>query len=213
VFNLFIVLIFTFAVALVCIYLISAHDRRLKKKQQQDRHGQPEEDQQALDYRQFSKVCMDICEHLKLEVEDVTQMDNDEIIIRATTLNPITKVEFLVIGFHLHHNDTVENNKVMEISDQIVSERLSKGIIMTTGKIDPTIKNLPELAPMEFIDGTKLKELIQEYKINYWIIPLHHTNSSWIKTTLLRSQKWREISPFQKQLLQPFDKQRKRKAP
>jgi len=110
---------------------------------------------------------MDICENLKLEVEDVTQVDNDEIVVRAITQDPITKVQFLVVGFHLHHSDTIENNKIMEISDQIVSERLSKAIIMTTGKIDPSVKNLPELAPMEFIDGEKLKELITKYNINY----------------------------------------------
>lgn len=167
-FNLFIVLILTFVVALILIFFISSHDRKLKKKQEQLLiSNELEEEESPLDFRQFSKVCMDICENLKLEIDDVTQLENDEIVVRAHSSNPITNVSFLVVCFHLHKKQTLDNSKVMEISDQIISERLSKGIIMTTGLIDPAVKNLPELAPMEFIDGNKLKELIEEYKINY----------------------------------------------
>jgi len=166
-FNLFIVLIFTFIVAILLIYLISSHDRKLKKRREAARTDEEDDGEPTMDFRQFSKVCMDILENLKLEIDDVNQLENDELIVRATSADPITRVQFLVVCYYLHKDDTLDNNKIMEISDQIVSERLSKGIIMTTGRIDDTGKNLPEQAPMEFIDGFKLKELIEKYKVNY----------------------------------------------
>jgi len=165
-FNIFIVIIVTFAIALFLIYLISSHDRKLKKRKEAARTEQ-EGDETAMDFRQFTKICMDICENLKLEIDDVNQLENDELIVRATSSDPITKVQFLIVCYYLHKDDTLDNNKVMEISDQIVSERLSKGIIMTTGRIDNAVKNMPEQAPMVFIDGFKLNELIEKYKINY----------------------------------------------
>jgi len=166
-FNIFIVLILTFAVAIILIYLISSHDRKLKKRKEAARLEEPDDGSPTIDFRQFSKICMDICENLKLEIDDVNQLENDELIVRATTADPITQVQFLIVCYYLHKDDTLDNNKIMEISDQIVSERLSKGIIMTTGRIDEAAKNLPEQAPMEFIDGFKLQELIEKYKINY----------------------------------------------
>jgi len=165
--NLFIVLIITFIVALILIYLISSHDRKLKKRLEAERDSQEPEDEERMDFRQFTKVCMDICENLKLEIDDVNQLENDELIVRASSSDPITKVQFLIVCYYLHREDTLDNNKVMEISDQIVSERLSKGIIMTTGRIDDTVKNMPEQAPMEFIDGFKLNELIEKYNVNF----------------------------------------------
>lgn len=166
-FNIFIVLVLTFAVALVLIYFISAHDRSLRKKKSARRREEEAHLPPAINFRQFSKICMDVCENLKLEIDDITQAGSDEIVIHASTQQPITKVNFLIAGYHLHCDDTLENGKVMGVSEQIVSERLSKAIIITTGRINPAVKGLPELAPMEFVDGARLNELIGQYKINF----------------------------------------------
>lgn len=164
-FNLFVVLVGTFAVALVLVYFISAHDKGIKKNELAKMRTSEDTYSHKMDYRQFTKTCMDICEGLKLEVQDVTQSSNDEVIIHATTREQITRVHLLIVGFHLLHDETLDNQRIMEISEQIVSERLSKGIIMTTGKIDKSIASTPELAPMELVDGADLQRLARQYSL------------------------------------------------
>lgn len=167
-FNLFIVLVFTFAVALFLIYLISSHDRKLREREENQRNSNTSESYTLkFDFRQFTKICMDICENLKLDVQEVYQSQDNEIIVKAVSQDPVIAVQFLIIGFYLHPQALLEAPKIMEISDQIVSERISKGIIMTTGHIDDAVKLIPELAPISFIDGRQLKELMEKYKINY----------------------------------------------
>lgn len=166
-FNLVVVLFLTFAMAAVLIYFISAHDRRHKKKMDALAALQDGPEVRTLDFRQFSKICMDLCEHLKLEVTDVAQPMASEIAIRAVSDHPVTRVEYLVSAFHLPRTAVLEIPKILELSDQIVSERVSKAIVITTGRIDPQVRTLPELAPMEFIDGQRLMGMMEEYKINY----------------------------------------------
>jgi hypothetical protein len=85
--------------------------------------------------------------------------DDDEIVIHAANVNPITRVEYLIVGFLCPEGQDIETGKITEISDQIVSERLSKAIVISPGKFPESLKSLPELAPMEFIDGVKMREL------------------------------------------------------
>ncbi len=164
-FNLFIVLMGTFALALVLIYFISSHDRRLKAKLKLVNTASEQNQPHKMDYRQFTKTCMDICEGLKLEIQSVAQASNDEVIIHASTRDPITRVHLLIVGFHLLADEVLETSRITEISEQIISERISKGIIMTTGKIDKSITTMPELAPLELVDGTDLKRLVKEYSL------------------------------------------------
>lgn len=167
-FNLFIVLIITFIIALILIYLISAHDRRMKDNENAKLYSNTVDSHTLnYDFRQFTKICMDICDNLKLDVQEVYQSEGNEIIAKAVSQDPITAVQFLIVGYFLHPQALLESGKIMEISDQIISERISKGIIITSGKIDDTVKLLPELAPITFLDGSKVKELIEKYKINF----------------------------------------------
>lgn len=155
--NLIVVLIFTFAVSFVLIYFIASHDRRLKQRDALKHAGQSSG--VTPDFRLFTKFCTDLCEYLKLEISDITRPHDDEIVIRAASANPITRVEYIIVGFHVPYHCEVEATKIMEVSEQIVSERISKGIIITTGTIPEAVHTLPELAPMEFIDGEKIVEL------------------------------------------------------
>ena len=149
------------------IYFISAHDRKERLKTQKTRSQSSASNEIPLEFRQFTKICHDILENLKLEVQDMHESDGSELVIRAVSSDPITKVEYLVVCFYMHGDDSVGTYQVQAISDQIVSERISKGIIITSGQIDPAVQALPELASMTFIDGPKMMELIKEYKINY----------------------------------------------
>lgn len=159
--TIFAFLVFSFFVSLILIYFISKHDQKIKNLQKKANITDTNHLDHNLEqeFREFTKFCVDLCEYLKLEVQDLSQSGKNEVSILALSSNPITQVQYLIVGFHLNENEVLDNNKVMEISDQIVSERISKGIIITTGSINSASKNLPELAPIEFIDGNKIKEL------------------------------------------------------
>jgi hypothetical protein len=163
--NLVVVLLGTFALAAVLIYFIAKHDRTTRLRT--EAHAKAMGTEPALpDFREFSKVCMDLCESLKLEISDVSQPAGGEVAIRAASINPITRVEYLIAGFLLPRHSVLETSRVMELSDQIVSERLSKGIIVTTGRVDrEAALRLPELAPIEFIDGGKLEQMLHDKEI------------------------------------------------
>lgn len=160
-FNLVIVLFFTLCVALFLVYLIAKHDRKHRLTQAASTP------QALLDYRQFSKACLDICEGLKLEITDFSQESPEQIVIRARSRQPIIQVEYLIAGFWIQPDTQVTATQILEISDQVVSERLSKAIVITTGIFDPTVYSLPERAPMEFIDGRKLPGIISQYQAKY----------------------------------------------
>lgn len=157
-FNLVIVLIATFGFALVLIYFIAAHDRSMKKRNDLTTASQTG-DQELPDFRLFVKFCTDLCEYLKLEIREITHPIDNEVVITAQNTNPITRVEYLVVGFLARSDQEIERVRITEVSEQIVSERLSKGILITTGLFPDAVKNLPELAPLEFIDGKKIAEL------------------------------------------------------
>jgi hypothetical protein len=157
-FNLFVVLFATFVIAFVLIFFIARHDLARKKRSSSSlRDGSaPVTD---ADFRLFTKFLSDLCEYLKLEVVEMTRPEEFEIVIRAVNANPITRVEYLVVGFYAPESQEIERVKITEVSEQIVSERISKGILVTPGSFPAEVKNLPELAPLEFIDGVKMAEI------------------------------------------------------
>lgn len=164
-FNLVIVLCFAFAVSLFLIYFIAAHDRKLVQKNLLPQSDEPKPE--FTDFRAFTKACMDLCNGLKLEVTDIATPSSGEVALRAASSSPITKVEFLICGFLLPTTAVLDNQKIMAISDHVVSERISKAIVITTGLFDPQVKNRPELAPMEFVDGKKFSELLKKYSMSF----------------------------------------------
>lgn len=164
-FNLVVVLIGTFFLAAILIYFISKHDKKMRDAEAL-RSANESSSSPALNFRSFMTICQDLCDSLKLDISEITQPSGGEFSIRAFSRNPITRVEFLLAGFHLPQKTMLETGRIMEISDQVVSERISKAIIVTTGMIDrQAALSLPELAPMEFIDGTELARMMRDKEI------------------------------------------------
>ena len=60
----------------------------------------------------------------------------------------------------------VTGTDVQNFASDIVGERKSKGVIITTGFFAPEVATLPELPPMEFIDGKRLAELMKQHGVS-----------------------------------------------
>jgi len=65
----------------------------------------------------------------------------------------------LVMGIFSNETDKIDTATLTAFSDQIVSERISKGILITPALVSEHLKNLPELAPIDFVDGQKFVDL------------------------------------------------------
>lgn len=164
-FNLLIAIVVAIGIAFILIYFISAHDHKMnqKNKSAADADGYTEA---PYNFKQFSEICEKLCSALNLSIDETKYLQDNEIIFRATHKDPIIDVQFLVVALYLAPDKTASTNKIMEISDQIISERLSKAIIITSGKIDMSVKLRPELAPMTLIDFDKLNLLMEEHGIS-----------------------------------------------
>ena len=119
----------------------------------------------ALDFGNFERICTGILENLKLDILERQDEGEGEFSLLVRNPAPIVGGKLLVHGLMIPENEEIKSPRVMELSDNIVSGRLTKGIFMTTGRFAPEVAHLPELAPMEFIDGEMLKSLTDKYKI------------------------------------------------
>jgi restriction endonuclease Mrr len=139
------------------IFLLALADKKKKKTHP------PEEN--ALSPVQFKKACVAVIENMKLELEEVAEISDEQLDILAVNPTPIVGSRFLVRCVHLPPEELVRSTEVLEFSNTLVQERLSKGLFITTGRFADDISGLGELAPIEFIYGSALKGLMEKYRI------------------------------------------------
>jgi restriction endonuclease Mrr len=72
----------------------------------------------------------------------------------------------VIAHLHLYPEDgRITSMDVMNFASNLVGERRGKGLYITTGHIAPEVWTLPELPPMDLIDGKKLEELLRQYQL------------------------------------------------
>lgn len=144
-------------VGFILIFLLAVAD---KKRKSASPPAEP-----ALTSLQFKKACLAVVDNMKLEVEETTESGDDQLEFIAVNPTPIVGGRFLVRCVYLSPHEAIQSPEVLEFSNEIVQERLSKGLLMTTGTFADDIAGLSELAPIEFIDGKSLKALMEKYRI------------------------------------------------
>ncbi len=145
------------------IFLLALAEKKQKK-------GQAASPPKALDQGQFEKACMQILETMKLNLEEFHRTGDNQLDILAKNPAPFTGGEYLVQCLYVPEDFTVDAARILEFSHTIVQDRLSKGIFMTMGRFTPDLGSIGELAPIEFIDGKKFRELVKEHAPDYWVI-------------------------------------------
>lgn len=117
-----------------------------------------------LNFDQFKKISFALVDEMKLKVVETETSDNG-LDILATNPAAFVGGPLLVRCLYLESTAVVGAPTILEFSNVILQERVSKGIFITTGRFTPDLATISELAPMEFIDGVKLKSLMAEYQI------------------------------------------------
>ena len=145
------------------IFLLALSERKKKNSSSPPRGG-------GMNRVQFEKACVMVLEGMKLEIEEVTQSPGAQTDIIARNPTPFTGGSYLVRCLFVDREEVVGVNPILELSNMVLQERLSKGIFMTTGRFTTEIPTIGELAPMEFIDGPTFLSLVEKYRPDYRVI-------------------------------------------
>jgi restriction endonuclease Mrr len=145
-------------IGFVLIFLLALSDRLARKKK-------PTGEEPGLSRREFEKACVEVVERMKLQIGEIVRTEDDNLDIRAANPAPVVGGEFFVRCVYLDPGGVVQAAEVLELSNTIVQDRLSKGIFFTNGSFAADIPSLSELAPLEFIDGARLKTMMANLPI------------------------------------------------
>lgn len=120
---------------------------------------------QGLDFDQFYSLSAQLLEKLGLQIREGYRDKDFEADIYADNPQPLIGGP-VIVHIHLYPEDgRITSMDVMNFASNLVGERRGKGIYLTTGHFAPDVWTLPELPPMDFIDGKKLQDLISQYRI------------------------------------------------
>ena len=160
------ILILVFAsvgIGFLLIFLLALSDKKRRMTE-----GTPRD--RNLTAAQFEKACVLVVEGMKLEIEEINRASPDRLDMIARNPTPITGGQFLIHCLYVDPKQVIPATQIIELSNMVLQERLSKGIFMTTGRFTGEIPTIGELAPLEYIDGPAFQKLLAKYAPDYLVI-------------------------------------------
>ncbi len=116
----------------------------------------------GIPYDQFRELVIDLLEALKLEIV-LEHGEATEVDIIARSNEALTGGRFLVHGIWSPPGDLVDQTYIRRLAEQVRADaRFSKGILMTPYEIVTDGMGNIE-APLELIDGKKLRALVEKH--------------------------------------------------
>lgn len=111
----------------------------------------------SLTFSQFEQTCYRLMDEMKLQIEEAEKSGPCiDLLVRNPA--PIVGGLLLVRCLYLEPDGVVTAAQILELSNLVVQERVTKGVFLTTGRFTPDRATLTELAPIEFIDGEALRK-------------------------------------------------------
>lgn len=141
------------------IFLLALADKKKRAKAGEGRGAN------RLDQEQFEKACVAVVEGMRLEIDEIHRSIPSRLDMIARNPTPIVGGRFLIHCLYADPAEIVTSAQIIEFSNMVLQERLSKGILMTTGSFTQEIPAIGELAPIEFIDGPALEGLMEKYRV------------------------------------------------
>lgn len=160
--NLLVVIFFTFLLSIFLIYLIQKTSKRPETAEEKI---PIDPGLQHLTLDQFFEICCELLEKMGLQILNSYRTEDNEIDIFAENPEPIVGGPFMAHLILYPPGAQVTSAEVQNFAANLIGERRGKGILMTTGFFAPDVAMLPELPPMEMIDGKRLAELMKRYGI------------------------------------------------
>lgn len=144
-------------VGFALILLLAVADKRAKKQRVESHKEEP-----GLTRTEFEKACVTVIERMKLTIDEIERTDANVLEIKATNPAPIVGGVFFVYCVFLPAGEFVTSAEILEVSNMIIQDRLSKGILMTNTRFTDDLPAISELAPLEFIDGARLATIMAD---------------------------------------------------
>jgi len=160
--NLLIVIFLTFIFSVFLIYLIQKTSKRPETAEEKIpidpglRH---------LSLDQFFEISCQLLEKMGLNILSSYRTEDNEIDIYAENPTPVVGGPFMAHLILYPQGAQVTSAEVQNFASNLIGERRGKGILITTGFFAPEVAMLPELPPMEMIDGKRLDQLMKQYGI------------------------------------------------
>jgi len=115
----------------------------------------------GIPYEEFRQLVIDLLEALRLEIV-IEHGEATELDVIARSNDAVTGGRFLVLGVWSPPGDIVDQNYIRRLAEQVRADaRFSKGILMTPYTIVTDGMGNIE-APLELIDGKKLRDLVEQ---------------------------------------------------
>jgi len=159
--NLLIVFFLTFVVGFFLIFFIQKTSPKKTTKNNSDMDPLL----QDLDFDQFYGLCCDLLEKFGLKIKESYRDQDNTADIYAENPQPFVGGPVVVRLVLYPPDGQINTVDVMNFSSDLVGDRRGKGLFITTGTFAPEIGALPELPPMDFIDGKKLTELFEKHEL------------------------------------------------
>lgn len=158
---LLLVFLLTVGIGFLLIFAIKKTSKRLPG----DEAPPLPESLQNLKFDEFFELSCTLLERLGLQIKDSYRDSEREADVYAENPTPLIGGP-VIVHLHLYPEDgRVTSMDVMNFAGNLVGERRGKGIYLTTGDFAPEVGTLPELPPMDMIDGKKLHDLLLEHGI------------------------------------------------
>jgi len=121
---------------------------------------------ESLSLAQFEALCIRLLEELGLVVNGPVRRREREVDISAVNPQPIIGGDVLVHCVLAHEARPVATHAVQSLSDTVKADGASKGILITNGYFAEEVGRLPEGPPIELINATRFRKLLDDHQIS-----------------------------------------------
>ena len=111
----------------------------------------------------FERMLIDLLEDMNMRIVEVHWVNEEEIDILAHNPVPILGGDYIIHGILVPEGDFVNSIRVIGLSDTVRAERALKGILISTGYFTEEVQKYSEGAPMELINVSRLREILQAH--------------------------------------------------
>jgi hypothetical protein len=121
---------------------------------------------ESLPLAQFEALCIRLLEALGLVINSPVRRREREMEISAVNPQPIIGGDVLVHCVLAHEARPVDIHAVQSLSDTVKADGASKGILITNGYFAEEVARLPEGPPIELINATRFRKLLDDHQIS-----------------------------------------------
>jgi hypothetical protein len=120
---------------------------------------------ESLSLPQFEALCVRLLEDLGLVVNGPVRRREREVEISAMNPQPIIGGDVLVHCVLAQEARPLDTHAVQSLSDTVKADGASKGILITNGYFAEEVGRLPEGPPIELINATRFRKLLEDHQI------------------------------------------------